>query len=292
MTMMVDCFPVEGETVNGKNFQQLHGGKGSNQAIAAARLGGNVTYVGCVGNDDFGNNAFQLWDDEGINRKHVKHSEKCPTGVGFVTVDAKGENIISIDLSANFDLTGKDIEGMADLIKSSKVLLMQLEMSDDAVLSAARIAHENGVTVVLNPAPYRPMSQELLDCVDYLTPNETEAKRIVGLEPDAEISEQKLSEKLLAAGLKNVVITWGKRGAFISTEKEKKFLTVKSVPRVDSTGAGDTFSAALTVALSEGKSLDGAVTFANSAATLAVTKYGVIESMPHRNDVDQFMEDL
>lgn len=290
MSAVTDKFPVKGETKIGRNFALSHGGKGSNQAIAAARSGGKVYFGGCIGSDEFGENAIKLYKEEKINYDYLKHSNKYSTGVGLIFVDGNGENMIVIDLGANNDIFPEDIAKMEDVIKNSSILLMQLEIEESAVVSAAKIARKNGVRVILNPAPYKPMSRDLLENIDIFTPNETEARAVVGLDSKADISDEELADRILKMGVKTVIITLGERGAYIANKNMKQYVPSKKVNAVDTTGAGDTFSGALSVAVSEGKDLVEAVKFASAAAGISVTKYGVVEAIPYRDEVEKFLK--
>jgi ribokinase len=288
MTMSCKVFPEKGQTVLGGNFNQLHGGKGSNQAIAASRLGGDVCFVSCVGKDSLGDAAVALFQEEGI-RSRVKRSEKNPTGVGFVMVDETGQNRIIINFDAVMEVGPQDIDALESEWEGCKVLLMQFEADLNTVAWAAKRARERGVCVILNPAPYQPFPEALLESVDIITPNETEAKQMLGMEAAAEVSAEELGKKLIAStGIKEVIITLGENGALLANKDGIQHIPAdKSFIPVDTTGAGDTFAGALAVAIGEGLPLDKAILFANTAASISVTKYGVVESIPSRDEVDK-----
>jgi ribokinase len=290
MTMSCKTFPAQGQTVLGKGFAQLHGGKGSNQAIAAARLGGDVCFVSCVGKDSLGDAALALFKEEGI-RSRVKQSEKNPTGVGFVMVEESGQNRIIINFDAVMEVGPADIDALENEWANCKVLLMQFEADLRTVAYAAKRAKERGVRVILNPAPYQPFPQELLRSVDIITPNETEAKQMLGIAPDAVISPEELGKKLsVATGIKEIIITLGEEGALLVNKDGLLHIPAdKSFVPVDTTGAGDTFAGALAVAIGEGLPLDKAIAFANAAASISVTKYGVVESIPSREEVNKIL---
>lgn len=290
MTIKTNRFPLIGETVPGYGFSVLHGGKGSNQAIAAARLGGDVFYYTCVGNDSYGKEAFKLYKQEGVNASAVKLSDNLSTGVGIVTVNNAGENQIIIDIGANNDIEATDIDKIIPAIKKSSYVLMQLEINIDAVSYIAKVIHKMGIPLILNPAPFQQMSNDVLKCCDYIIPNETEARLLLGLAPDDPSADEMLAEKILDLGVKTVIMTLGSKGALIAGPKKYEYVYGKKVDAVDTTGAGDTFSAAFTVALSEGKEIREAVDFANCAAALSVTKNGVVPSLPTREQVDAFMQ--
>lgn len=291
MTIKTNRFPLSGETVPGYGFSVLHGGKGSNQAVAAARLGGNVFYYTCVGKDSYGKDAIMLYEQEGVDASAVKLSENMSTGVGMVAVNKSGENQIIIDIGANNDIGAADIDKIVPAIKKSSYVLMQLEINIDAVSYIAALTKEMGIPFILNPAPFHPLTSGVLKCCDFIIPNETEARLLLGLAPDDPCSNEMLAEKLLSQGVKTAVITLGSKGALIADETKCEYVDGKKVNAVDTTGAGDTFSAAFTVALSEGKKVREAVEFANCAAALSVTKYGVVPSLPTRAAVDKFMQE-
>lgn len=289
MTMKTDRFPVCGETRLGRDFATLHGGKGSNQAIEAARLGAEVNFIGCVGKDPFGDMAIELFKEEGIHCGNVKRSDKFSTGVGFVIVDETGHNIIVIDFGANNDINREDLDKVEGIIAGSDILLVQLEICMEAVEYAVEIAKKHGIKVVLNPAPFQPVNDKLLSGIDIITPNETEARLLLDLKPDQEVPELEIGKKLLSKGVKAAIITLGSRGAMIITGDYNEVVPVKDVQVLDTTGAGDTFSASLSVAIAEGKSLRDAVEFAGAAASLSVMKYGVVPSLPYREEVEKFL---
>lgn len=291
MTIVGKHFPKAGETVPGRDFQMMGGGKGSNQAVAVARMGAEVYYGTCVGNDSFADDAFRMYEEEQIDASHVRKSLKgLSTGVGLIFVNEEGENEIVIDFAANKEYSRKDVECMMSVIRDCQLLLMQLECSMDIVEYAARRCREEGVPFVLNPAPYSKLSDELLGNCTYLIPNESEARQILGLEADDEISDEEVAEKLYARGVENVVMTLGSRGAYIRNAKICEKVPGIPVKAVDTTGAGDTFTGAFCVALAEGKSIREAVRFGNAAAGISVTKYGVIDSIPRRKEVEERLE--
>jgi ribokinase len=287
MTMSCKTFPAAGQTVLGNGFSQLHGGKGSNQAIAAVRLGGDVCFVSCVGKDGLGDAAMVLFHDEGL-RSRVKRSDTHPTGVGFVMVEESGQNRIIINFDAVMEVGPADIDALEDEWAGCEVLLMQFEADLRTVAYAAKRAKARGVRVILNPAPYQPFPEELLKSVDIITPNETEAKQMLSMAPDTEIPAEELGKKLLAStGIKEIIITLGEQGALLANKDGMRRIPAdKSFVPVDTTGAGDTFAGGLAVAIGEGLPLDKAIGFANTAASISVTKYGVVESIPSRGEVD------
>lgn len=283
LTMKVGKLPLTGETVLGSGYVEVPGGKGSNQAIAARRLGARVNFVGCVGADARGDRAVELWSKEGISLENVKRST-TPTGLGFVMVDGAGSNAIAIDPGANLDLKESDVEKAAGALSGSSVVLLQLEVMRATVEAAARRAKGAGATVVLNPAPAMAASELPLKDVDIVTPNEGEFRALAGTD-DVEAG----AKRILAMGPRAVVVTLGERGAKVVTPGDSYAVPAPSVRTIDSTGAGDAFNGALAVALSEGEPLRQAVRFANYAGALCVTKPEVVASLPRRPEVDEFL---
>ncbi|WP_303863665.1 ribokinase [Alkalibaculum bacchi] len=291
MTISTERFPQEGETVKGKNFKAMHGGKGSNQAVAASRMGAEVLYGGCVGNDSFGDGAIKLYEEEGIDSSYIIRSrENQSTGVGLIYINAKGENEIVIDLAANFELSPADIDRMLPEISKCKLLLMQLEIHMDTVLYAAKKCKELGIPVVLNPAPYNQMPEELLKYCEFLVPNQTEARAILGLDEDSSLSDEEVAKQIHKLGVRNVIVTLGSEGALLVNDTMCKKIEGIPVDAIDTTGAGDTFNGSFCVALAKGHTIEDAIKFANISAGLAVTKYGVIEGIPTREEVIKIAE--
>ena len=288
MTAECPVFPDVGETVKGTSFAAIHGGKGSNQAIAAARLGGNVIFCTCLGNDTFGKEALQLFADEKINKDHVKVCETSKTGVGIVMVDPNGRNEIVIVLGANEDFTADDAEKLRATIAEASIVLLQLEFNLNAVVRVVEIAHELHIPVILDPAPYQKIPESVIKKATYLVPNEVEALQL--LEEKAALPPAELAEKLYRRFGCNIIITLGDKGCYIRTESLSVLIPTYPLKPVDTTGAGDTFSGAFAYALSEGMPLEKAVDTALAASSLSVTKFGVIESIPYLNDVLKLIE--
>jgi len=282
LSMRVDRMPRVGETVLGMGYAEGPGGKGSNQAVAAARLGGRVSFVGCVGEDRFGNEAMELWKKEGVDSRYVKRSQ-LHTGLGFVVVEKSGNNAISVDPGANADIDENDVEAaIADAPRGS-VLLLQLEIPVKTVIAAVRAGKSRGLKVILNPAP--PSIRRLpLRGVDILTPNEVEFKELTG-----KSTPRKGSDGLLGKGVGVVIVTLGERGAYVQTDRISFTQVPPRVRAVDTTGAGDAFNGALAVAISEGKEIREAVRFANAAGALTVTKREVIPALPRRDEVEELL---
>lgn len=280
MVIKSDRIPVPGETVLGGEFKMGPGGKGANQAVAAAKLGGDVTFICKVGKDLFGENAIKGYKSVGINTDSILFSEK-PSGTALIMVDAGAENIISVAPGANGDFTPKDVEKVADVIKSADYVIFQLEIPVETVLAAAKIAHEAGAYVILNPAPACKLPAELFKYVSLATPNQTEIALMTGIEGDIEAAMTKLNEM----GVKDVILTLGSKGSAIWDGKTAEIVPAQKVKAVDTTAAGDTFCGALCVALSEGKTKKEAVEFATKASALTVQKMGAQESIPYRKDI-------
>ena len=283
MTIKSERLPAPGETILGGKFLMGAGGKGANQAVAARRLGGDVTFVCKVGRDIFGDNAIKGYEKEGIDTSHILRSD-APSGVALILVDAKAENSIAVAPGANGDLTPEDIRNLRGVIAEASYLILQLEVPVETVLEAARIAHEAGVYVILNPAPACPLPGELFKYLSLITPNQTETALMTGIEAD-ETSLDKAVDALRAKGVKDVIITLGSRGSLVCTGGKNEFVPACKVKAVDTTAAGDTFCGALCVALSEGKSLTEAAAFATKASALAVQKMGAQDSIPYRKDI-------
>jgi ribokinase len=291
MTISCARFPGEGETVTGRNFSTLHGGKGSNQAIAAARMGGAVAFGSAIGADPFGDEALAMLQKEGVDTAFVTRKPDHATGVGLIMVSDSGSNEIVIDLGANEALAVADVERMRTVIAGSDFLLVQLEANLEAVVHAVGIAHEARVPVILNPAPFRLLPAQVLAQVSYLTPNETEAAALLGL-TDSQADGQTLAGRLHQAYGNAVIVTLGDKGAHVCTRDLDCRVPGFPARCVDTTGAGDTFSGALAVALGEGLNLLEAVGFANMAASISVEREGVVPSIPYRQQVDARLEPL
>jgi len=279
--------PSAGQTIMGHEFQMGPGGKGSNQAIAVKRLGGEVAFVARVGGDSFGRDALDMFRREGLDARFVAVDEKHHTGAGIIFVDSHGQNAIGVAPGANYQLSADDLEAAASLFAPGAILLIQLETPLDIVRQAVRRARQAGMTVILNPAPApsRPLEEDILSCVDVITPNETEAHELTGIEVKDSASAQQAARKLQAAGAKSVVITLGSAGALLLDSNGPKVFAPYRVKVVDTTGAGDAFNGGLAYALSAGKSMEEAIDFANRVGALCVTKAGTIDGLPSLAEV-------
>jgi ribokinase len=290
LTMKVPRLPSTGETLLGTGYRVDYGGKGSNQAVGCARLGASVNFVAKIGEDSFGDMALGLYRDEGVDTSCVQRTPDAPTGVGFITVEASsGNNCIVLDPGANEHLTPTDVESSAGAFSSAAVVLTQLEIPVPAAQAALLLGRSRGAVTILNPAPVRPLPQSLLQLVDVLTPNETEAKVLAGLPPQQPAEPEEVARKLIHQGVRQVVMTVGEKGALIVTESSSTHIPAISVSAVDTTGAGDAFNAGLAIALASGADLEAAVRFAVVTGGLAVTSEGVIPSLPKLEEVLQFI---
>ena len=281
--------PGPGETVEGNEFAEFHGGKGSNQAVGCARLGAETTFLACIGNDSAGDKAVSLYETEGVGTNSVIRHPTLPTAVGFIIVDEAGENQIAVDFGANRALHPTDVEAHREIIQASDGVLVQMEIPPETAMAAMRVGRECGVITVLNPAPYQP-TESGWENVDVITPNQSEARLILGLAPDSDAQPRDLADGIREKGVGAVVMTLGAEGAFIASDSFTGAVPGQPVDVVDTTGAGDAFAAAITTALAEGAELRDAVSFATVAGSLAVTKYGVISALPYRADIDRRLD--
>jgi ribokinase len=277
--------PAPGETILGGTFLMNPGGKGANQAVAAARLNGNVTFVAKTGNDVFGAEARHLFDKEQIDTRFLISDDKNPSGVALINVDENGENCIVVASGSNGTLAAYDINEEVFKNKPEDIFLMQLEIPLGTVEYVAQKAAGNGNRVILNPAPARLLSSDLLSCLYMIIPNETEAEFLTGIKvTDAQTAEI-AAKKLYIKGVRNVVITMGGSGSFLLTPMLSRMISVVPVKAVDTTAAGDVFCGAIAVAIAEGKSTEEAVIFANKAAGISVTRMGAQASAPYRSEI-------
>jgi len=286
---LVERPPLPGETVPGTGFRTIPGGKGANQACAAGRLGGRTRMAGRVGHDVFGTQLRDSLAAAGVDVTAVRTADSEPTGVALIFVDARGQNQIVIASGANACVTPADARAALDRT-SDGYLLLQLETPLETVTAAAIDARQRGMTVILDPAPARPLPQALLQSVDIVTPNETEALALLG-RPSAPVSLEDapaIARAIRGLGVATAVLKLGANGAFLSTAVGERHFPAPPVTVVDTTAAGDTFNGALAVALAEGRSIDDAISFANVAAALKVTRFGAQTSIPTRAEVDAF----
>jgi ribokinase len=286
MVIKTEKLPAPGETILGGKFLMNPGGKGANQSVAASRLGGKVTFISKRGNDLFGNQAVGLLMREGVDIKYIVKDPDLPSGVALITVDSTGENSIVVAPGSNGNLLKEDIPSVIFDTGKFEILLLQLEIPIDTVEYSAVTASEHGIKVILNPAPARKLSDNLLKHTWLITPNETEAETITGVIITDIPSAERAAELIQERGAKNVIITLGEAGAYIKSENYTGLIPGIKVKPVDTTAAGDVFNGALAVAISEGSDLKDAVIFANKAASISVTRMGAQASAPYRNEIN------
>ncbi len=289
MVIKMQRLPKPGETLLGGDFIKAAGGKGANQAVAAARLGGEVTFVARVGTDIFGSEAIENFRKDGIDVEHVSVDPVNPSGVALIFVDDNGENCIAVASSANNHLAPTDVGKAGDQIAASKVLLMQLEIPLETVQAAAEIADQNNVTVILNPAPAADLSDELLRSISIITPNETELQLLTGHTVTDAASAEQAARVLQERGVETVIVTMGSQGAFLLSEDLATMIPSKTITAQDTTAAGDAFNGALAYALASGMVIQEAVQFANMTGALSATKLGAQPSMPTLEQLQAFI---
>lgn len=290
LTLRAPRFPVAGETLFGSDFDMGPGGKGSNQAVGAARLGAESHLVASIGTDMFGDIAVDLYREEGVGVEHVARTDKRNTGVGFITLNASGENHIVLDPGANLLLSPDDVDKAEALIANSQAVMSVLEIAPATAGRAMALARKHGAVSILNPAPASKLDDAILAEVDVLTPNESELRILCGLAPDDPTDTLELAHSLQSRGVRNLVVTRGGHGTLvIAGEGEVREVPGLEIEVVDTTGAGDAFNAALGVALAEDKLLADAVRFAGAAGALACTELGVIPALPRRPEVDALL---
>ena len=280
--------PAPGETVLGDRFQMFHGGKGANQAVAAARLGGAVSLIGKVGDDDFGGRLRQGLQDAHVNVNDLAVSGGTASGVALISVDLQGQNSITVVPGANGDLTSRDLERCLPQLRNAGIILTQLEIPLDTVEFLCRTARSAGVPLMLDPAPARSLPNTLLRCVTYLTPNETETRTLCGLQEHEFIPDMasSVARMLQATGVTNVILKMGRHGTFTAgSDGTETFIPAFEVEAVDTTAAGDALNAGLAVALMQGSSLAEAAQFGTAVAAVSVTRAGAQPAMPTLDEV-------
>ena len=282
-------FPQEGETILGESIELFPGGKGANQCVSIARLGGEVEMIGMLGKDGNGDVFRKILAEEGIEAQNVFACEK-PTAIAQVQINEKGQNRICVIPSANYEFGFEDLDKIDAALKITSLVVLQLEMRLDVTKELIRRVHGYGVPVLLNPAPAVPLEEEILSKIAYLTPNETELSILTGIKTDTDEGVIEAAKKLLAMGVKTVVATLGNRGALIANEDIVQIVSGYKVNAIDTVAAGDSFNGALAVALTEGKTLEDAVRFANAMGALTVQKEGAIPSLHTRDQVEFFLK--
>lgn len=287
MVAQVNHLPAPGETVGNACFMQSFGGKGANQAVAAARLGGSVTFITCLGNDVYAEILKKHFGKEGITTEYIMDDSSHPTGTALIFVADSGENCIAVAPGANYSLTPDAVVHFEKVIDEADVIIMQAEIPYDTVKRIALLAAQKGKKVLFNPAPACPIDGDLMSAIDLLVVNEVEAAFVSGIDYTGDNLEE-IADALLAAGARNVVITLGSRGVYMKNAWETIRLPGYKMDAVDTTAAGDTFCGALAVACARGEVGDDALSFANAAAAIAVTRAGAQSSIPTLDEVERF----
>lgn len=286
MVVKTPRFPEPGETILGGDFFMFPGGKGANQAVAATRLGGKLSFICCVGDDIFGQNAIEGYKKEGINMDAALIVKGEPSGVALITVNAEGENEIVVASGANNLLSIKHLEGTSKLLQRADIILTQLETPISVIAHLASYCRENKKKLIINPAPARELSDEILKELYLITPNETETRILTGIKVEDKTSASKACEALFLKGVKNVLITMGSRGAFFMNSEVHFTAKAQKVDAIDTTAAGDVFNGALAVCLAQNMPWKESIEFANKAAALSVTKMGAQTSAPYLNEIN------
>ncbi len=293
LIIKVPEIPRPGETLLGGGFQTFPGGKGANQAVAAARSGGDVVFIASVGDDAYGREAVRGYKLDNINTENIKICKNLPSGIAMITISEKGENAITVAPGANSELLPADLDEAEEAFHEAEYMLVQLETPLKTVEKAVELCSEFNTSVILNPAPAAQLPDHILASVDIITPNETEAERLTGItvtgEKDAALAANKLHER----GVKTVIITMGSKGAFLSDQSSGNQMLIEGfhVDVVDTTAAGDVFNGQLAVALAEGSNFKDAILLAHSAAALSVQKMGAQSSIPRREETGYFLEE-
>ena len=283
--------PAPGETVKGSFFKQGAGGKGFNQGIAAHKTGGDVAMITKLGRDSMANIATDAMDDVGMPKDYLFYNDEVATGIALIMVDENtSQNEIVIVSGACATITDADIKKVEERIKESAYLLLQLEVNQDANEKVARLAKENGVRVIVNTAPYQPVTDDFLKGCYLVTPNEVEAEELTGVHVDSLESADRAARVFLDKGVENVLITLGSRGVYVYSNGKSEIVPAYKVNAIDTTGAGDAFNGGLLTALAEGKTLGEAARFANAVAALSVQRIGTTPAMPTRDEVDNFLK--
>ena len=289
LTLRADRFPVEGETLIGRDFDQGPGGKGSNQAVQVARIGGDVEFVGLIGEDSFGDIAVKLYAEEKVGTTYLMRTSERNTGLGFIVLNAEGDNFIILDPGANALFSPAHVDKAISRINESRVVVTQLEIPVATAIYGMKVGKQAGAITILNPAPAAPVPPDAFADIDIVTPNHTELRILLGRQPDDPTDSKDLCNEMLSDGVKTIVLTQGEQGALIVTKDETLSVPAKKVDVVDTTGAGDAFSGTLAATLAEGRSLEEAVRYAVAAGGLACTQLGVIPALPNRRDVETLL---
>lgn len=289
LTLRADRFPVAGETLLARDFDLGPGGKGSNQAVQVARLGTAVDFIGVIGDDDFGEIGATLYAEEGVGTDHLERTTERNTGVGFIMLDGSGDNRILLDPGSNDLFTPQRVRRAGPAISEANVVIAQLEIPPETAREGLRIGKEAGSITILNPAPARAIPEDIYPFVDILTPNQSEARALLGLAPDDPSDDLDLCSRLLDLGVGTVVLTRGERGAVIVENEGTTEVPAFPIAVTDSTGAGDAFNGALAAALAEGSGSHEGVRRGAAAGALACTKLGVIPALPSREELERLL---
>lgn len=291
LTCRTGRIPSWGETLIGSGFSESYGGKGSNQAVAAAKLGGEVTFVGCLGEDKYGDDGLAMLERAGVDTSYIIRTNKRVTGVGIILLNEENDNCIIVDVGANNELCPRYMDSIENVISDCDIVVFQLEIPYETVRRGMEIAKRKGKMIILNPAPARKEATELLSLASIVNPNESELLILNGKEPSDQLTMEeceRLARQLLTKGPEVVIVTRGEKGCFIVTSKETVNIPAYPVNAIDTTGAGDAFTGALAVALAEGCELLEAVSFANLAGAYCVTKEEVVPAFATREQLSQF----
>jgi ribokinase len=289
MVIKTSKFPVPGETILGGKFFMFSGGKGANQAVAAARMGAEVVLICKTGNDIFGQRAIDEFKKEGIITGYIQKDNNTASGTALILVDDNGENEIVVAPGANETLTAIEIQAAEKVIAAATIILLQLEIPVNSVLFAAKKGYEAGTKVILNPAPAQKLPNEIFPYLYLITPNETEAEILTGIKVSDLASASKAAVVLLQAGVQNVIITLGAQGAFFRNENIEMLVKAPAVKAIDTTAAGDVFNGVLAVEITSGTAWEAAISIACKAASISVTRMGAQASMPYRKEVEELV---
>lgn len=288
LVVNVDTMPKPGQTIIGSNFKEVPGGKGANQAVAMTRLNGNVSMIGKVGEDGFGQTLINSLKNDKVDTTYIQTS-KGATGVALITVDKNAQNSIVVSPGANFEVKEDDIDNNIEAIKNSDIVVLQLETPLNTIKYALNKAKELNKYTILNPAPAVKLDDEIIKNVDLLTPNETELEILSEMKIENEDDISKATNKMIEKGVKELIVTLGSKGSLYINKEKSFFKSAYKVDAIDTTAAGDSFTGALAVALSNNKSIDEAMDFASKVGALSVMKEGAQSSLPTLKDVESFI---
>lgn len=281
--------PKVGETLIGNSFTEGGGGKGSNQALAAGKLGADAVFVGCIGNDSYGKYALSLYKSIGVSSEYIRVNDSIHSGISVIFIDSKGNNSIMVVPGANYSLSKEDIDNAFSVMNESAIVGFQLENELDIVAYGIKRANESGATVLLDPAPAQKLPDELYKYIHIIKPNEHEASSLSGIKVTDEKSAEEAGKWFISKGVRTAVITLGDKGAVLVEKERTAYFPSVEADAVDTTGAGDCFSGAFMTALSEGKTIDEAIRFAHVAASISVRSLGVVEALPTRAQVEELL---